>query len=77
MRKEYSAFKDVDIEYLYDYNNPKVLHYVKKKDDEIYHVLINCSKDDIPVNKCEKVLIANRFENEMLQSDGVVVYKEK
>ena len=75
IRKKVQAFKNIDVEYLYDFNDSKVLHYVKKDDNNEYHIVINCSKQPVIIKKCNEILISNKMVGDELMGDGVVIYK--
>ena len=77
LRKEISAFKEIDIEYIYDIDDDKVLHYVKKDNSgHKYHIILNCSNKDISYKIEGTILLSNKYENDLIMRNGAVIYGE-
>lgn len=77
LRKETRAFRCIDIEYVYDYENDKVLHYIKSDGEEKYHIIINCSNKAVEIKVAGERCIENKFNSNQLLPDGVVVIREE
>jgi len=77
LRKDIEAFKEIDIEYIYDIDNDKVLHYVKEDNSgHKYHIILNCSNKDISYNVDGNILLTNKYENGLILKNGAVIYGE-
>lgn len=77
LRKSIKAFKTLDVEYIYDIDNGKVLHY-KKQDNSghKYHIILNCSKNQISYEINGKILLSNKYDNGRILQNGAVIYEE-
>lgn len=76
LRKEIPAFREIDVKYIYDIPNEKVLHYQKCDNcGHKYEIILNCSGNDEEINVSGKVLIANKYENGRLLKNGAIVYE--
>lgn len=78
LRKTYDAFKEVEVEFVKDIDNDKVLHYKKvDKYGHIYHIILNCSSSDIRYEISNNLLLCNRYSDGVLKTNGAVIYEEK
>ena len=77
LRKNIEAFREFEIEFVKDIENDKVLHYKKSdKYGHIYHIILNCSSDDVEIDICSNILLANRYTDKKLLKNGAVIYEE-
>lgn len=77
LRKTIPAFREIDVEYIYDTDNNKILHYVKKDNcGHKYHIILNCSSEAVQYNINGEIIISNKYENGLILQNGAVIYGE-
>ena len=77
LRKNNPSFKAIDTTYIHNIDNSKVLHYKKEDNDgHNINVVLNCSNDSISYKVKGKMLLANKYENEVILPFGAIIYAE-
>lgn len=77
LRKSTQSFKEIDIEYIYDIDNDKALHYVKKDNSgHKCHIILNCSDEAVSYSVKGRILLSNKYENGSILRNGAVIYEE-
>lgn len=77
LRHQIKAFKSVEVEFVDDFDDDKILHYKKRdKDGHICNIILNCSRNDTQLVIDKHLLLANRYDGKTLMSNGAVIYEE-
>lgn len=76
LRKEIPAFKAIDVNYIYNTDNDKVLHYEKQDNDgHKYEIILNCSNEAVSYPVEGNLIISNKYEDGKILPFGAVVYE--
>lgn len=73
LRRNYSALRDKRYSFKKEYQEDRVIHYVKYDEFESIEVILNCSNKPLAINMKGKPLFSHGFTNQLLQTDGIYV----
>lgn len=77
IRKNHPAARSGDYHFTKHGNNPRLLSYCKFDKDETIEVILNCSNEEISIDTNGEILYSNKLNGDALQSNGVVIVKNK
>ena len=76
LRKEKNAFRSSNICFTKHTDNERVLSYIKKDDKgEDIEVILNCSDEDIIINKTCEVIFSRLYDGKVLKQNGFIIIK--
>ncbi|MSR92378.1 glycoside hydrolase family 13 protein [Inconstantimicrobium porci] len=76
LRKEKNAFRSSNICFTKHTDNERILSYIKKDDKgEDIEVILNCSDEDIIINKTCEVIFSRLYDGKVLKQNGFIIIK--
>ena len=77
LRKENPLFRSRNFHFTQEYKESRLVEFMKLDNfgDDKMQMLLNCTKEDVPVYPKGEILFSNGYENGVLKKNGVLIFK--